>query len=846
MKVVLGRTIWILSKMKRLFIIFCLLLSAVWGFAQEPLSGIVVDDAGKALAGANVIAYGPNGKVLSFAVTGADGAFQLKKTAGLEKITASFMGFKTVSIPAGQFKDGQQIPMEAGGFQLKELAVTAERIKASGDTLTYSVGGFKQAQDRSIADVIGKMPGLEVKASGAIEYQGRPISKFYIEGMDLMGGQYALASENLSADKVKEVQVLENHQAIKSLRNVSFSEQAAINLILKDEAKSTWSGLADLGVGYGKEWLYENRLMGMQFNKHFQTLMLYKNNNTGKDIGAEVVDLVNLTGYRMESGLLGMISLSGPDFERERYTFNTSHLLAGNWLLKTGDDSQLRLQVSGLMDREHQQSSSRTTYLTIAGMPVVVEGWDVTGRRREVKGEVEYTLNSAKTYLNSRTRFYADWNASSGVMNLDGSATDLMVSPWKRSVSEDLSLSHTTQDGHIWKLFSSSGVTFLPGQLLTLDGKQETLELRMFSTRNDASVSHRVGKWLLSGKMGLEGRRQQIGDHAWSLLMPYAEPALQREFGSHKLDGILRVSYQRRQYDRNVQQGVCFEPTLRWNWKLSPMSSMMVYYRLSVSPLQGTKVVDAPVYTSYRSQYVGTGIPDAQLSHTVSGTYTYRNPVDGLFFNIRPVFTRSKGNLLYANTIDSGIYVQRASGETYDANTWMLDGRISKSFSWCRMVIELSGSALLSDYSYLSAGEVVAARTAGYTASVDYSFRPARWMTVEGGSLLEMTRRSVAGAAAAGVNDWEHRMQLNFLPARRWTISLHNELYHSSEKDFGVNWFCDASLNYKADRWELSLSARNLVGVSQYERVHISSTMQSYTLTHLRPREVVVRFCLDL
>ena len=85
----------------------------------------------------------------------------------------------------------------------------------------------------------------------------------------------------------------------------------------------------------------------------------------------------------------------------------------------------------------------------------------------------------------------------------------------------------------------------------------------------------------------------------------------------------------------------------------------------------------------------------------------------------------------------------------------------------------------------------------------------------------------------AGVNDWEHRMQLNFLPAKKWMISLHNELYHSSEKDFGVNWFCDASLSYKA-------------GISCYERIRVSSTLQSYTLTHLRPREVLVKVCWDL
>ena len=69
---------------------------------------------------------------------------------------------------------------------------------------------------------------------------------------------------------------------------------------------------------------------------------------------------------------------------------------------------------------------------------------------------------------------------------------------------------------------------------------------------------------------------------------------------------------------------------------------------------------------------------------------------------------------------------------------------------------------------------------------------------------------------------------------------------NGSEKDFGVNWFSDLSVSHKAGRWELSLSGRNLVGTSQYERVHISSAVQSYTLTHLRPREVVVRFCLDL
>ena len=77
-------------------------------------------------------------------------------------------------------------------------------------------------------------------------------------------------------------------------------------------------------------------------------------------------------------------------------------------------------------------------------------------------------------------------------------------------------------------------------------------------------------------------------------------------------------------------------------------------------------------------------------------------------------------------------------------------------------------------------------------------------------------------------------------------VSWRNELYHSSEKNFGVNWFSDLSVSYKADRWEISLIGSNIVGTSQYERVRVSSTMQSYTLTHLRPREVLLKFSLDL
>lgn len=67
--------------------------------------------------------------------------------------------------------------------------------------------------------------------------------------MDLLGGKYAQASDNIDAGKVKKVQVLERHQPIRALKDTKFSDQAALNIVLTDSAKNVWSHTFDLSTG---------------------------------------------------------------------------------------------------------------------------------------------------------------------------------------------------------------------------------------------------------------------------------------------------------------------------------------------------------------------------------------------------------------------------------------------------------------------------------------------------------------------------------------------------------------------------------------------------------------------
>lgn len=157
-----------------------LLLYTVPCAARVTLSGRVLDSDGKALCGANVIAWSDKDTPSGYAVTDKDGLFSLEVPEGTDHITVTFIGFKTVTVSMDEFASPHTVVLEEQAFSLREVAVTAESISETGDTLTYSVASFREVQDRSIADVIIKMPGLEVKSDGAIEYQGKAIGSFYI------------------------------------------------------------------------------------------------------------------------------------------------------------------------------------------------------------------------------------------------------------------------------------------------------------------------------------------------------------------------------------------------------------------------------------------------------------------------------------------------------------------------------------------------------------------------------------------------------------------------------------------------------------------------------------------
>ena len=226
------------------------LLGAIAAQAQEYTGHVADKEDGAPVAGAIVTARDSLGKPLGYTTTSASGDFVLRPRGGgtTAQLDFSTMGYRRQSIPADAGRMLVLLTPEATG--IREVTIRAPRLSFRGDTVSYNVSRFTEAQDRSIADVLRKMPGIEVAKSGEIRYNGQPINNFYIEGLDMLDGRYGQATNNIAPQDVASVEVMENHQPIKALKDIVFSDRAAINLRLKPHAKARWTGTLRGGAGW--------------------------------------------------------------------------------------------------------------------------------------------------------------------------------------------------------------------------------------------------------------------------------------------------------------------------------------------------------------------------------------------------------------------------------------------------------------------------------------------------------------------------------------------------------------------------------------------------------------------
>lgn len=259
-------------------------------------------------------------------------------------VSFALIGYETKTYTVGSMTDGMTVVLAEAPFELKEVVVKIPPIKSHGDTLTYDVASFRSAADRNIEDVIKKLPGVEVNEKGGIYYNGEPINRFYIEGLDVVAGRYTIATRNISPDDILSINVYENHQPKKVLKDIQFSEKAAINLKMKKKSMLKPVGYVRGGGGCDDDgdakWLGE--LFGMFIAPSKQVLVTAKGNNTGNSYLTETQShLGGGSAKSVASDLYGETPFGSAQIPSERYFDNTSTSVSVNAISKFGEHGKV-------------------------------------------------------------------------------------------------------------------------------------------------------------------------------------------------------------------------------------------------------------------------------------------------------------------------------------------------------------------------------------------------------------------------------------------------------------------------------------------------------------------------
>jgi hypothetical protein len=138
---------------------------------------------------------------------------------------------------------------------------------------------FKVEKNAVVEDMLKKLPGVEIDGSGKITAQGTNVTSVYVDGKQFFGNDPLLATQNLPADMIAKVQVIDKKSDQAEFSGVDDGEvNKIINIITRQGYKHGTFGKAN--VGYGSDDRYDDGLMFNNFSGDRQFSVIGMANNT--------------------------------------------------------------------------------------------------------------------------------------------------------------------------------------------------------------------------------------------------------------------------------------------------------------------------------------------------------------------------------------------------------------------------------------------------------------------------------------------------------------------------------------------------------------------------------------
>ena len=854
-------------------LLLALIISCLTAVAQTTMSGIVREQKTKEpVAGAFVLGLAAS-QQKAFAYSDGTGRFVLKVPEGvvLDELRVSMMGYAATRLPLAPGTTADiVVELEEQRTELRAAKVTAEVVEEKGDTLSFTAGAFKDGTERSMGELLEKLPGITVTASGGIQHNGRPIGKLYVEGMDLMGARYGTVTNNLSADAIARVEVYQSHQPVRALQDISLSDRSAINIILKESVRSTWMFSGDAALGLPPFPLFEARGMLSNFGKRRQSLFLVKGNNDGGDILQELQQQSILgrgpgayliTPGEIDSDLRSRLNpgRSYLSLPKEYWYDNLSGLGSFNHLVKLDETRQLRLALQAAGERYNETSESRDEVRFADGTSLeILENRSMTDRRGYFSGTAAYEDNGATRYISNEFSVAGQLRVNESALQGGRNQYDQRYDLPSFKADNLLKLVLRGSSGRALELTSDSKYrrTNHDARYVT-DGREYGQHLFEQDFSTDLRTSHNwsAGRHRISLSEGatLEyvDRRAEAegvtfegvktsGSLSVLALRPTVRVSDAISLGGARLTLALPATLHYliiRGHDNLLYPTLT--PSASLQWKLSRRIELSASSTYALTRSNTESLLDAAVIQSWRTLAVSDSL---RRSSRWSTQATFRwSDMPAMFF----ATLSGSWSMGGSNRAASSIWMENLTYQYYlplstATSGWSVSGSLKKYFGLRAFVVELQGGWIENEMQEYLQGVPVDYHTARLHTQLNFTSNPVWWFSTNVTGSYD--RDFVTGSSKQQTQMVQVEGTFRVKPVKALAIDVTGHWLWSEIPGMTVS---NTPLLKVFASWSLKnatlfVECRNLLNATEYRRESVSAYRTTSSITQLNGRQFLL------
>lgn len=875
---------------KIIFLIITLYLFTNQLIGQTTITGKLQSSSHESLAAVSVVAYDLSKQnILAYAFSDDAGTFRLSFKHSGKKIYISTKSISTrdTSILLDNKSQKIDVTLKEELNEIEEVQVEGYPISARGDTIIYTVKSFAQQKDNSIGDVIKRLPGFEVSSDGQISYQGEKIEKYYIEGLDLLEERYGIANRSLPHKSVSSVEVLQNHQPIKMLRDKTFTDATSINIRLGNKVAFTGTMYAAAGLS---PFLYDVNLSPMLFTKKQQMIASLQLNNIGNDLSRQFKpvfsNIANLSALtNIKDNLVGISSIQLPEIDKERYLHNNAILLSYNHLLKISKDTELKINTSYYNDIVENKSKITSTFITPDNNMEIIETNENKYYNNSMYTNLFLEKNSEKGYLKNKLSFNGFWDEEKGITQ-HPKTFNQVANTAHQSLSNTLQL-YLPIKHHFINIYSfidynssPQSVSFMPGVLkkglnndIDYHTTTQNFTKENIITEHHVSFFYKMRYWSFSNKLGFNYENQNIETNieidnnklqtdslnnklSWQYFELYFYEKIEYIKGDFRMSLLLPIKqlfYKINDtYDRspaNLQRTI-ITPYLYINKAISNYFNVRFRLRYQQSMQTPEQLMQGYLIKNYRKISKNSDkIPEKRGIGAFVGI-EYKNPITGFFSNLSFNSKFTKRNLLnnYINQGNGVWYydaVEKENKQEFHVLNLEIKQYISKLHTSLGLVTMLSNNQ--SDY--LSNNNIKHNNTNGFTITPRISISQWRWIDIAYNYTYNIIHQKTSDNSLNFINQ-THKGNISFNFSAQHQLSFTLDYYESSSDNErnSATLFNDIAYYYKPkkSKFRFRLNCNNIFNQKEYTKYYNSDIYMSKNVYQIRPQEFILTVYYNL